>query len=348
MLTATVPEIQRTNLSNTILLLKSLGIDNLLNFEFMDPPPQENIQNSLYQLWVLGALDNTGSLTSMGRKMVEFPLDPPLSKMLIVSDEQECSMELLTIVSMLSVPSVFHRSKENAEQSDAMREKFFVAESDHLTLLNVYQQWKQHKYRADWCAEHYVQIKAMKKVAEIRGQMLDIMKQNHMSIKSCGTNWDIVRKVICSAYFHNTARLKGLGEYVNMRTGLPCILHPTSALYGLGNTPDYICYHELVMTTKEYMQCVTAVDPLWLAELGPMFFSVKEDFKSRMERKKADAAHKNIMEQELLSAEKEIEERKKKEEEEWKKRNSSLSKIATPGLYTPGSTPMRTPKRFGL
>ncbi len=61
-----------------------------------------------------------------------------------------------------------------------------------------------------------------------------------------------------------------------MRTGMACHLHPTSALYGRGFTPDYIVYHELVMTSKEYMQCVTAVDPYWLAELGPMFFSLKE------------------------------------------------------------------------
>ena len=59
---------------------------------------------------------------------------------------------------------------------------------------------------------------------------------------------------------------------------MPCFLHPTSALYGLGYTPDYIAYHELVYTTKEYMQCVTAVDPEWLAELGPQFFSIKVCF----------------------------------------------------------------------
>ena len=76
----TVPEIQRTNLGNVVLLLKSLGIRNLLDFDFMDPPPQDNLLNSMYQLWFLGALDNTGSLTALGRKMVEFPLDPTLAK----------------------------------------------------------------------------------------------------------------------------------------------------------------------------------------------------------------------------------------------------------------------------
>lgn len=74
---------------------------------------------------------------------------------------------------------------------------------------------------------------------------------------------------------------QGIGEYVNMRTGMPCHLHPTSALFGMGFTPDYIVYHELVMTSKEYMQCVTSVDGYWLAELGPIFYTVKESLKTR-------------------------------------------------------------------
>lgn len=66
LLAVTVPEIQRTNLGNVVLLLKSLNVDNLLDFDFMDPPPRDNILNSMYQLWVLGALDNTGALTGLG------------------------------------------------------------------------------------------------------------------------------------------------------------------------------------------------------------------------------------------------------------------------------------------
>lgn len=86
----------------------------------------------------------------------------------------------------------------------------------------------------------------------------------------------INRKCICSAYFHQAARVKGIGEYINCRTGMKCHLHPTSALYGAGFTPDYVVYHELVLTSKEFMQCVTAVDPFWLAEMGPMFFSIRD------------------------------------------------------------------------
>ena len=146
LLPTTVPEIQRTSLSNVVLLLKSLGVENLLQFHFMDPPPEDNLLNSMYQLWIFGALDNTGQLTKLGRKMVEFPLDPSLSKMLIISEEMECSLDILIIVSMLSVPSIFFRPKDREEESDAAREKFQVPESDHLTYLNVYQQWKTNGY----------------------------------------------------------------------------------------------------------------------------------------------------------------------------------------------------------
>lgn len=109
----------------------------------------------------------------------------------------------------------------------------------------------------------------------MREQLKEIMEQQKLRLDSVAMEWDVVRKAICSAYFHNAAKMKGIGEYSNCRTGMPCHLHPSSALYGMGVSPDYIVYHELVYTHKEYMNNVTAVEPEWLAELGPMFFSIK-------------------------------------------------------------------------
>jgi len=347
MLETNVPEIQRTNLGNTVLLLKSLNVDNLLEFDFMDPPPQDNILNSMYQLWVLNALDNTGGLTKIGRKMVEFPLDPPLAKMLLIGSELGCSSEVLTLVSMLSVPSVFFRPPDRAEESDAAREKFFVPESDHLTLLHVYQQWKNNGYRADWCSDHFLQPKGLRKAKEVRAQLLDIMQQQKVPINSCGHDWDIVRKAICSAYFHNAAKLKGIGEYINCRSGMPCFLHPTSALYGLGYTPDYIAYHELVFTSKEYMQCVTAVDPEWLAELGPMFFSVKEkNTAARQEQRRKEREAAAAMEVQMAAAEAtKAAANAEAAAAAASVRERQRAAIATPGRRTPAHTPRRT---YGL
>lgn len=273
---STIPEIQRTNLANTVLLLKSLGVKNLLDFDFMDPPPQDNLLTSMYQLWVLGALDNVGALTPLGKRMSDFPMEPSLAKVLITSVEYGCSEELLTIVSMLSVPTVFYRPKERQEESDAAREKFYVAESDHLTLLHVYSQWRNNGYKDSWCTQHFLHAKLLRKAREVRSQLSDIMSSQRLPLRSCGTDWDVARKCITSGYFHQAARVKGIGEYVNCRTGMPMNLHPTSSLYGLGYTPDYVIYHELTLTSKEYMGTVTAVDPHWLAELGSAFYSIKE------------------------------------------------------------------------
>lgn len=344
-----VPEIQRTNLANTVLLLKSLGVQDLLAFHFMDPPPQDNILNSLYQLWILGALDHTGRLTALGRQMAEFPLDPPQCQMLIVASQLGCTADILIIVSMLSVPSVFYRPKGREEDSDSAREKFQVPESDHLTFLNVYKQWKLNGYSSSWCNEHFIHAKAMRKVREVRQQLEEILKQQKMEVVSCGTDWDVVRKCICSAYFHQAARLKGIGEYVNCRTGMPCHLHPTSALFGMGFTPDYVVYHELVMTAKEYMQCVTAVDGHWLAELGPMFFSVKETGRSGTAKRRQALQHLHEMEGQMKEAEEEM---RVRAQEQMEREQASVRKkeILTPGIREPGTPASyrKTPGRLGL
>ncbi|GKB74682.1 pre-mRNA-splicing factor ATP-dependent RNA helicase DEAH7, partial [Tanacetum coccineum] len=120
------------------------------------------------------------------------------------------------------------------------------------------------------------------------------LKTLKIPLTSSEPDTDIVRKAICSAYFHNAVRLKGVGEYVNCRNGMPCHLH-----YGLGYTPDYVVYHELILTTKEYMQCATSVEPQWLAEMGPMFFSVKDSDTSMLEHKKKQKEEKSAMEEEM-------------------------------------------------
>ncbi|QSL65203.1 hypothetical protein MERGE_002510 [Pneumocystis wakefieldiae] len=345
----TIPEIQRTNLANTILLLKSLGVKDLLNFDFMDPPPEDTIMSSLFDLWTLGAVDNIGNLTPLGQRMSSFPMDPPLSKLIIASEDYGCTEEMLTIVSMLSVPSVFYRPKERQEESDAAREKFFVPESDHLTLLHVYSQWKSNGYRDEWCTKHFLHPKVMRRAREIRQQLTDIMKFQKMKCISCGSDWDVIRKCICSGYFHHAAKVKGIGEYVHIRSGMPCHLHPTSSLYGLGYLPDYVIYHELILTSKEYMSIVTSVDPYWLAELGGMFYSVKEKGYSISKKATERIISRKLEYEAEIQAERErqiqLEEDRRKEALRTKNSAIAAARIATPGLNRKDLKGSETPRR---
>nr|GFC71152.1 probable pre-mRNA-splicing factor ATP-dependent RNA helicase DEAH2 isoform X3 [Tanacetum cinerariifolium] len=88
--------------ANTVLTLKKLGIDDLVHFDFMDPPAPETLMRALEVLNYLGALDDEGNLTKLGEIMSEFPLDPQMGKMLVVSPEFNCSNEILSVSAMLS------------------------------------------------------------------------------------------------------------------------------------------------------------------------------------------------------------------------------------------------------
>lgn len=297
MLPMAVPEIQRTNLANVILLLKSMGFNDVLSFNFMDSPPLDNFMHALIQLWSLRAINNEGNLTQLGKDMVIFPLDPILSKMILVGNKFHCLSEILSVVSMLYVPPVFIKPKGKEEEADSMKEKFIVPESDHLTLLHVYNTWEsigkgaasekdRDLERSMWSKSHYLNNISLVKAQEVRKQLLQISESAGLKLTTCGHDWNIVRKAICSAYFHQVARLKGLNEYVNLSTGVKCYLHPSSALAGLGYVPEYIVYHELVLTSKHYIHGVTAVDPLWLSQMAPEFFTATDAFGNVLEEGK--------------------------------------------------------------
>ena len=136
----TIPEIQRSNLGNVVLLLKSLGINDLMNFDFMDAPPAETLIRALEQLYALGALNDRGELTKLGRRMAEFPIDPVLSKTLIAGEKYNCTEEIVSIVAMLSVGnSIFYRPKDKVLQADQARKNYFRPGGDHLMLLALYE-----------------------------------------------------------------------------------------------------------------------------------------------------------------------------------------------------------------
>ncbi|KAG7506384.1 ATP-dependent RNA helicase DHX8-like [Solea senegalensis] len=274
MLVSNVPEIQRTNLSSTVLSLKAMGINDLLSFDFMDSPPMETLITAMEQLYTLGALDDEGLLTRLGRRMAEFPLDPMLCKMLIMSVHLACSEEMLTIVSMLSVQNIFYRPKDKQAQADQRKTKFFQPEGDHLTLLAVYNSWKNNKFSNPWCFENFIQARSLKRSQDIRKQMMSIMDRHMLDVVSCGKNTVRVQKAICSGFFRNAARKHPQDGYRTVIDQQVVYLHPSSTLFN--RQPEWLVYHELVLTTKEYMREVTIIDPRWLVEFAPAFFRVAD------------------------------------------------------------------------
>ncbi|XP_021715101.1 probable pre-mRNA-splicing factor ATP-dependent RNA helicase DEAH5 [Chenopodium quinoa] len=272
-----IPEIQRINLGMTTLTMKAMGINDLLSFDFMDPPSPQALISAMEQLYSLGALDEEGLLTKLGRKMAEFPMEPPLSKMLLASVDLGCSDEILTIIAMITTGNVFYRPREKQAQADQKRAKFFQPEGDHLTLLAVYEAWKAKNFSGPWCFENFIQSRSLRRAQDVRKQLLSIMDKYKLDVVSAGKDFTKIRKAIAAGFFFHAARKDPQEGYRTLVENQPVYIHPSSALFQ--RQPDWVIYHELVMTTKEYMREVTVVDPKWLVELAPRFFKVADPTK---------------------------------------------------------------------
>ncbi|KAI9079448.1 hypothetical protein K1719_038530 [Acacia pycnantha] len=272
----TVPEIQRTNLANVVLTLKSLGIHDLLHFDFMDPPPAEALLKALELLFALSALNKLGELTKVGRRMAEFPLDPMLSKMIVASDKYKCSEEIISIAAMLSIGnSVFYRPKDKKVHADNARMNFHTGNvGDHIALLKVYNSWKETNYSTQWCHENYIQVRSMKQARDIRDQLAGLLERVEIEMTTNEGDLDALKKSITSGFFPHSARLQKNGSYRTIKHPQTVHIHPSSGLSQV--LPRWVVYHELVLTTKEYMRQVTELKPEWLVEIAPHYYQLKD------------------------------------------------------------------------
>ena len=277
-----IPEILRTNLSNVVLMLKSLGIHDLLHFDFMDKPPSETLKRALEQLYALGALNDKGELTKLGRRMAEFPCDPMISKMILASEKYGCVEEIITIAAMIDVSnSVFYRPKENAVHADNARLAFARGSpGDHLALMNVFNQWRDAGYSDQWCFENFIQAKSMKRARDIREQLAGLCERVEIAITSDANNMDAICKAITAGFFFHTAKLQKSGSYRTIKNAHTVDIHPSSCLFrkeeDAAPPPKWVVFYELVQTTKEFMRQIVSIKPEWLVEIAPHYYKEKD------------------------------------------------------------------------
>jgi ATP-dependent RNA helicase DDX35 len=193
-----IPEMHRSNLSIPILQLKSLGVENILKFPFVSSPPMHAFSSALENLFNLRAIDEQGNIIEpSGKMMADLPLDPMLSRMLLSSVEYECTDEVLSIVSILSVPSIYSTGlKSVIKVGDSSRLKFWVQQGDLLTMLNIYNAYISNKKSSKFCNDHHLNLKSLQKVDEIRSNLIKSLKYFGIKIESCGQDLDSLMKCI--------------------------------------------------------------------------------------------------------------------------------------------------------
>uniref|UniRef100_A0A8B9WQM4 Probable ATP-dependent RNA helicase DHX35 n=1 Tax=Bos mutus grunniens TaxID=30521 RepID=A0A8B9WQM4_BOSMU len=259
---STVPEMQRSNLAPVILQLKALGIDSVLRFHFMSPPPAQSMVQALELLYALGGLDKDCRLTEpLGVRIAEFPLNPMFAKVLLESGNFGCSQEILSIAAMMQIQNVFVVPSNQKSQAIRAHRKFAVEEGDHLTMLNVYEAFIKHNKNSQWCQEHFLNYKGLVRAATVREQLKKLLVKFQVPKKSSEGDPDPVLRCIVSGFFANAARFHSTGAY-------------------------RVIYNEVIQTSKYYMRDVTAIESAWLLELAPHFYQQGTHLSLRAKRAK--------------------------------------------------------------
>ena len=230
---------------------------------------------ALEQLYALGALNDRGQLTKLGRRMAEFPVDPMMSKMLISAEKYGCVEEVLSVTAMLNTGgALFYRPKDKAVHADNARLNFHRPGGDHLPLLCVWNEWVESGYSTQWCFENFIQHRSMRRARDVRDQLAGLMDRVEIEISSCGGEDVPVRKAVTAGYFYNTARLSRSGNYKTVKHAQDVQVHPSSCMKEL--RPRWLIYHELVFTTREYMRQVIEIENKWLLEVAPHYYKAKD------------------------------------------------------------------------
>ncbi|KAG5419407.1 hypothetical protein I9W82_003174 [Candida metapsilosis] len=281
------PEIQRINLNSVILLLLSLGVNDLLNFQFLDPPPKESIMKSLNLLYSLGAIKSSGKLSKTGFKMNEFPLDPVLTKCILSSEAFGVTREICIIIAMLTESANLKYAPKQIDQEVIKKRhsQFDALEGDHLTLLNIFNQWSNAGYSKHWCEDHFLQYKTLQRARHIFQQVVKICKKVGIDVnKSIGDEESVtedsqkvtngkaspqfytsIQRSLISGFFNNVVKLSPMGDCYQpiskSRQNIPCFIHPSSTLFKIKmHKPRFLVYYELVLTSKEYMRNCLILD----------------------------------------------------------------------------------------
>ncbi|KAG8789977.1 putative ATP-dependent RNA helicase dhr2 [Ceratobasidium sp. 428] len=273
------PEIQRCNLAFAALQLKCLQQD-LSSTDLIDPPPSDAVATSLVSLFGLNALDSSGHITPLGRKLAAFPLDPPFARALIASEELGCMVDIIDVLALLSASSkvMLDPPSEQREAALEARQKFIHRSGDHLTLLNVlraYVEVNEVNDRANtrnWCNSNWFGEKALKEALSIRTQLRSTCQ--HMKIdysQKSGDTTDSVLKSLLTGLFMNTALLQLDGSYRQVVGHRPVKIHPASSL--AGRKVVAIIFDELAYTSATYARGVSAIPRQWIMEVP--FFAAK-------------------------------------------------------------------------
>ncbi|PYI18746.1 ATP dependent RNA helicase [Aspergillus japonicus CBS 114.51] len=284
---ATIPEIQRSNLAPVIMQLKALGIDNIVRFDFLTPPPAELVIRAFELLYSLGAVDDHAKLTKpQGMRMAELAVEPMMARVLLSAPGFGCLSEILSIAAMVSLQgTVWVQHDGDRKTSESMRRKFAVEEGDHLTYLNAYQAFvTKGKKDSKWCRDNLLNFRSMQRAVSIRAQLKRYLERFGIQVDETLSARarqedpsklpEKIQRCLTTGYFAHAAKMQPDGTFKTVSGGLTLHAHPSSLMFN--RKAEWVIFHEILQTgEKTYIRDITKIEKGYLLEYAPNYYQVR-------------------------------------------------------------------------
>ena len=292
----TEPEIKRTNLASVILQMQSLGLGNLEDFDFIEPPDFRLVNDGRKLLVELGALSSlssnssptgrgelllpvgegwdegkrkaSGNLTKVGQMMARMPIDPRLARMLIGGAHFGVLKETLIIVSALAIQDPRERPADKQMQADQKHALFKEADSDFLFYLKLWNtiqtspDTQSESKRRQFARQHFLSWLRLREWKQTHQQLVELAEGLKLSFNEKAANYENLHRALL------TGLLSFIANKTDERNTFMAVrqqkakVFPASTLHKTNTA--WIMAFEMVETSQVYLRTLAKIDPEWI------------------------------------------------------------------------------------
>jgi ATP-dependent helicase HrpA len=263
----TVPEIQRSNLAAVILQMEVLGLGDVEQFPFIDPPDARLIKDGYQTLLELGAVNEARQLLPLGRELAKLPVDPRIARMILAARHEQCLAEVLIIAAALAVQDPRERPLEAQQAADEKHARYRDERSDFLAFLKLWSHYHEqarhlsnNKLRK-YCRENFLSYLRMQDWRDVHSQLLSLVKQMGLRLNQQAADYESVHRALLAGLLGNIACKGEEREYLGAR-GSKFQIFPGSALFK--KPPKWLMAAEVVETARLYARTVAKIEPEWV------------------------------------------------------------------------------------
>ncbi len=289
----TTPEILRTSLADVILRMKSLGLGDVQDFPFIEPPSPRMVEDGYRQLFELGAVDDEKALTAIGWKLAKFPVDPAIARMLLAAEGEACLAEVLKIASALSVQDPRLRPHDKQQEAAVAHEKFAHPQSEFLAFVNIWaffdealKHKKSHRKFDQQLHASFLSPLRMREWRDVHSQLAELVAAHGMHVNSVPAKYESVHRALLTGLIGNVGTKGPDGDHYLGTRGLKFQLPRRNQQHAAQKATrmKWVMAAELTETTRVYARTVASIEPEWIEQLAAHLVT-RTHFEPHWERK---------------------------------------------------------------